>query len=563
MSDHSSHPDSDTITPSPTARSADVPIPANPAASTRSSLRPRGIKSLFHTHLSSNHLTHSYSGAGTISDPFIVEWLPSDPQNPLNFPTSRKWMITLLAPMSVLVVSFSSSAYTGGVQDLMREFNITSTVALIGISVFVLGFAVGPLFWGPLSEIYGRRSIFVISFAALTLFDAGCVAAQSSTQLFVLRAFAGLCGSATLTNTSAVVADIWAADGRGLAMGVSAAAPFLGPILGPIGGGFFGEATGWRWIEGLMTILTAVLLVLCGVFIPETYGPVILERRARALARREGMVFATRMEIESGNKSLVAIFKVSLSRPWLLLVKEPIVLLLSVYLAILYGTLYIYLAAFPIVYREARGWSQGLSGLAFVGMAVGSQVAIACLFWENTRYKRVAEKCPKGLAPPEARLPITMVAAIVLPVGLFWFAWTNGPEIHWIVSILSTFLFGFGNVWLTLGCVNYLIDAYVIYSASVMAASSLLRSVCGAGFPLFTAAMYKSLGLHWGSSVPGFAALICAPFPFLLYKYGAAIRKHCHYAADAQRIHDEMLRSGLEDDAPVELFRVVTNLTEK
>lgn len=472
-------------------------------------------------------------------------------------------MITLLAPISVLVVSFSSSAYTGGIPDLMREFGISDTVSFIGISVFVLGFAIGPLFWGPLSEIYGRRLIFVISFTALTLFDAGCVAAQSPTQLFILRAFAGLCGSSTLTNTAAVVADIWAADQRGLAMGVSASAPFFGPILGPIIGGFFGEATGWRWIEGLITICTAVLLVLCGVFIPETYGPVILQRRANALAERENMVFVTRWEKESGEVSLAETFKVSLLRPWLLLVREPIVLILSLYLAILYGTLYIYLAAFPIVYHQTRGWSLGLSGLAFVGMAVGSQAAIVCLFWENTRYKRVAAKCLKGLAPPEARLPITMAGAIITPIGLFWFAWTNGPEIHWIVSILSTVLFGFGNVWLTLGCVNYLIDAYVIYSASVMAASSLLRSVCGAGFPLFTAAMYRSLGLHWGSSVPAFAALICTPFPFLLYKFGAQVRKHCHYAADAQRIHDEMLRT-IEDEAvPVELFRLATNLTEK
>jgi len=505
------------------------------------STTPWRISSLVHSRLPSEVLSHPYTGIGTATDPFIVEWLPSDRENPLEFTATRKWMITCLSSISVLVVSFSSSVYSGGIPDLKHEFGISNTQSLIGISVFVLGFAIGPLFWGPMSEVYGRRIIFIISFAALTLFDAGCVAAQSPTQLFILRAFAGLCGSSTLTNTSAVMADIWAADQRGFAMGISSAAPFLGPVLGPIVGGFFGEATGWRWIEGLLTIVTAVILILCGVCIPETYGPFILQRRAVLLEKRKDSVFTTRLKMQKEPISIAATLKVSLLRPWQLLIREPIVLLLSIYLAIIYGTVYIYLAAFPIVYREARGWSLGLSGLAFLGMAVGSQAAIVCLFWENRRYNRVAERCLKGLAPPEARLPIVMAGAVITPIGLFWFAWTNGPEIHWIVSILSTVLFGFGNVWLTLGCINYLIDSYMMYSASVMAATSLLRSICGAGFPLFTTAMYKSLGLHWGSSVPAFAALICAPFPFLLYKFGPQVRRHCHYAAEAQGIYDKML----------------------
>lgn len=82
-----------------------------------------------------------------------------------------------------------------------------------------------------------------------------------------------------------------------------------------------------------------------------------------------------------------------------------------------------------------------------------------------------------------------------------------------------------------LGIMNYLIDAYTIFAASVLAANSVLRSIFGAVFPLFTTYMYEDLGIHWASSIPAFLALACVPFPFLFYKYGATIRKRCEYAA--------------------------------
>jgi hypothetical protein len=128
-----------------------------------------------------------------------------------------------------------------------------------------------------------------------------------------------------------------------------------------------------------------------------------------------------------------------------------------------------------------------------------------------------------------------MIGSIALPVGLFWFAWTNYPSIHWSVSIIGTAPFGFGMVLVFLSIMNYLIDAYVIYAASVLAANSVLRSLFGAGFPLFTTYMYKNLGIHWASSIPAFLALACVPFPFLFYKYGEPIRMKRKYAAQGAK----------------------------
>lgn len=139
-------------------------------------------------------------------------------------------------------------------------------------------------------------------------------------------------------------------------------------------------------------------------------------------------------------------------------------------------------------------------------------VAIPYALWDNRRYKAVAA-AHNGFAPPEARLPMSMIGSIALPIGLFWFAWTNSPSIHWIVSIAAGAPFGFGMILVFLGVMNYLIDAYTIYAASALAANSVLRSLFGMAFPLFTSYMYRNLGIHWASSVPAFLALMCVPMP--------------------------------------------------
>jgi hypothetical protein len=136
-----------------------------------------------------------------------------------------------------------------------------------------------------------------------------------------------------------------------------------------------------------------------------------------------------------------------------------------------------------------------------------------------------------------------MVGSIFLPIGLFWFAWTNSPSLHWAISIAAGVPFGFGMVLVFLSVMNYLIDSYTIFAASVLAASSVLRSLFGAAFPLFTSYMYADLGIHWASSIPGFLAVACVPFPFLLYRYGPTIREKCKYAAESAAFMRKMQES--------------------
>ncbi|KAI5465731.1 major facilitator superfamily domain-containing protein [Mariannaea sp. PMI_226] len=485
-------------------------------------------------------LNHKYAGEGTPESPYVVDFLPNDPRNAMNFSNTKKWIITVLQAIATLAVAFVSTAYSGGLTSILMDFRVSTEVVILGISMFVLGFAVGPLVWAPLSELFGRQILFFFSYMALTAFSAGAAGAPNMGALIVLRFFGGAFGSSPLTNAGGVIADMFDARQRGMATAIFAMAPFLGPTIGPIAGGFLGENSGWRWVEGMMAIFTGVVWIVNSLVIPETYAPVLLRRRAAALSAKTGKVYVSKVDVGRPVISVAAQFKVSLLRPWILLFKEPIVLLTSIYMAIIYGTLYMCFAAFPIVFQQGRGWSPGVGGLAFIGIAVGMVFAVAYTMFDNRRYLRVAAASPGGHAPPEARLPPTLLGSVLLPAGLFWFAWTNGNDIHWIVCIIGSAVFSMGLVLVFLSLMNYLVDSYVIFAASVLAANSVLRSLFGAAFPLFTTYMYKDLGNHWASSIPAFLAVACIPFPFLFYKYGERIRMKCEFAAEAANVLQRM-----------------------
>lgn len=486
-----------------------------------------------HSSATTDVLDAHYSGSGACEDPFVVEFLDQDPRNAKNFSRVKKWTITVLASLACLFVSLCSSIYTAGISDIEHDFDISTTTAQLGVSLFVAGFAIGPLIWAPLSEIYGRQLIFFVTYGAFTIFCAASAASATFVQLVVFRFLAGAFGSSPITNAAALIADIFDASDRGMAMSLFSMGPFMGPVLGPICGGFLGDAGGWRWLLGLTAILTGINWIVCSLVTPETYGPYLLRMRAAKLSKSLGRVYVSESEKLVPYRTPLQTVKIGLLRPWALLFVEPVVLIISIYMAVIYGTVYMLFAAYPIIFKDQRGWSNGMSGLAFLGIAVGMVFAFVWMRFENRRYQRkvVAASAAGqvGPLPPEQRLPPCMVGAVAAPVGLFWFAWTNSGSIHWMVCILGSVFFGFANVLLFVSCMNYLVDAYTVWAASCMAASTVLRSVVGAVFPLFTPAMYKTLGINWASSVPAFLTLACLPFPFLFARYGKWIREHSNY----------------------------------
>ncbi len=253
-------------------------------------------------------------------------------------------------------------------------------------------------------EFYGRQVIFAISYTCMVGFNCGAAVAPNVTILLVLRFLAGAFGSSPLTNAAGVIADMFTTNERGYAAALFATAPFLGPCLGPIIGGFIGQTEGgWRLVLWFIAGFTGVCWLAVLLIVPETYGPVLLRRRAALLSRLTGKVYISKLDAYE-TKTMGQQFQAALLRPWILLFLEPIVLITSIYLSILYGTLYLLVAAYPIVFQLGRGWGQGIGSLPFAGVAAGILIGVACLVLDGLRYRSAIVKF-NGAPPPEARLP--------------------------------------------------------------------------------------------------------------------------------------------------------------
>ncbi|KAJ8125894.1 hypothetical protein O1611_g7743 [Lasiodiplodia mahajangana] len=469
--------------------------------------------------------THEPNG---VAIPILVGWEEpedQDPENPLNWPARRKWgniaqlsAITFLTPLS-------SSAFAPGVPLVMAEFNNYSPIlATFVVSIFVLGFATGPLLIAPLSEMYGRIRVYHVCNVLFVVFTIACAVASSFDQLLAFRFLSGFAGVATVTCGSGSIADMIPREQRGKAISVWSSGPLLGPIVGPVIGGFLVEAKGWRWAFWLVAIVGGAF-TLAGFFIlQESYSPVLLERKARKLRESTGNN-AYRSKLDSG-KSNGQMLKEALIRPMKLLIFSPPVTLMSIYIAILYGLSYILFTTFTFVFQEQYNFTASSSGLSFLGSGVGT---ILGLFYGSLISDPVIKKAVdrKGAAEPEDRLTfiITIPATLSIPAGFFLYGWATQMKLHFIIPMIGNALNGFGTIAVLMCIQTYLIDAYTQHAASVIAANAVLRSLLGALLPLFGLKVYDSLGLGWGNTLLGFLALAFAPLPWLFRVYGGKIRQ--------------------------------------
>jgi DHA1 family multidrug resistance protein-like MFS transporter len=225
----------------------------------------------------------------------------------------------------------------------------------------------------------------------------------------------------------------------------------------------------------------ALALVLDIFILEETYQKTLLQKRA-AWIRTETQNFAIHHVTEEETVDFNDLVKKHLVLPLKLLFLEPIVLLITIYTAFIYGILYLFLEAYPIVFAEKRGINEAVATLPYIGLIIGVLIGCGIVIAFEPRYNRKLRE-NNNIPVPEQRLLPMMVGAVLFPIGLFWFAWTgNYGSIHWIVPTLSGLLTGAGIMTIFLQALNYLIDAYLVVAASAIAANSFLRSFFGAGF---------------------------------------------------------------------------------
>ncbi|KAF2690948.1 MFS general substrate transporter [Lentithecium fluviatile CBS 122367] len=481
----------------------------------------------------------------------IVDWEgPNDPENPMNWALGKRKLHAFIVSMIALIVNLASTMFAPAAPLLAKELGITTAmVGSLTVSIYVLGFAIGPLLLSPLSELYGRLIVYQCTNFVYLAFTLGC-ALSTNTEMFLLfRFIAGCAGSAPMTIAGGTIADLFPQEERGAMMGLTALGPIIGPIAGPVAGGFIGQEIGWRWTFWIILIASGAINITAFIVMRETYAPILLARKTSRLQKSTNNP-NLRSKLDKGIPSNRLVLQ-SIQRPLKLLIFSPIVLLLSLYVAFTFGLTFILFTTFPIIFKQQYGFSAGTSGLAYLGLGVGfmlGMITFAALSDKILQAKAAKVGASRGsdivgndmeLAQtgepgeaeagpkykPELRLFLMVCLTPVLPFGFFWYGWAAEEGTHWIVPILGTGLIGIGSLFVMMPAQTYLVDIYGSEAAaSALAANTLIRSLFGAFLPLAGPDLYDSLGLGWGNSLLGFIALAFVPVPYLFYRYGERIR---------------------------------------
>jgi len=465
----------------------------------------------------------------------LVTWYGADdPENPQNWSLGKKCFVTAQICLLTTSVYIGSSIYTAGEESIIETFGVSQVAATLGLTLFVAGYGLGPMIWSPLSEIpqIGRNPIYLATLVVFVAFQAPTALSVNFGMLLAFRFLTGFFGSPVLATGGASIGDIWSPKKRAYAMSIWGIAAVCGPTLGPLVGGFAvefaplggGFTAPWTWPIWELMWLSAFCLVFLFFFFPETSANNILVRRARRLRKLTGDdKLISESELMSQEMSGKDVVMMALVRPFTLNFTEPMVFLLNLYIALIYGLLYIWFESFVVVFVDIYHFGLGEEGLAYVGILVGAFVVIPPFF---TYLYLVLEPQfdEDGQVQPEKRLPPCFVGAFCIPICLFWFGWSSRPDVFWIVPIIGSAWFSIGAFLLFNSILNYLPDAYPEHAASVLAGNDFMRSSFGAGFPLFASAMYGNLGVAWASSTLAFISIAFIPIPFVLYKYGPTLR---------------------------------------
>lgn len=375
----------------------------------------------------------------------IVTWDgPDDPAKPVNWPTWRRWTIISLVTAAVFCAGISSSMFAPSVPQLMEEFGSSNQVlGTLVVSIYVLGLAFGPVFFAPLSELYGRLPIQHIGNVGFLLFTIACGLATDLNMLIGFRLVQGVFATVPVTNGGGVIADTVKQEERGFVLSMFIFGLLSGPVVGPVIGGFL-TLKGWRWSFWLSAIMIALPLLLCIPFYRETYPPILLARKASKLRKETGNTMY-RSEYDRG-ESGVEHFKRGIGRAVKMLIFSPVVLALSIYTGLVYSYFYLLVTTLTPVFQDVYHFKTTIVGLAYLGLGVGyllGQFVFAKL--SDRIVKHRAKKYPDGQLKPEDRLVLATYGGLSVPIAFFWYGWAVEAKVHWIVPIIGPAFMGLGN----------------------------------------------------------------------------------------------------------------------
>ena len=461
----------------------------------------------------------------------LVVWDGADdPENPMNWSLTRKWITTSLLCAMCLFIGLATAAYSTGIGPMTEELGVSQEVGQVGMLLFNGAFSVVPLFLGPLSEFVGRNPVYLGCYALFTVWFIPLALARNIETVLVARFLSGAFGAAGTTIIPGTLADIWKTKDRGVPVALFSLVAVAGTVGAPLYCGYILQEKGWRWIQWVQLIVNGAVLLLELVLLRETRGSALLTRKAKKLRKETGdQRYRAPAELEA--PSLKKLLHVSTTRAAMLLVKEPVVLFFSIYIAYAWALIFAFFSAIPIVFQDIHGWGVGNGGLAYIGPLIACFLAFGFSFHSKYLYDQAREK-NNGVPVPEARLYYAAVGGILATIGMFIFAFTHYEFVHWIAPEIALVPLVMGIYFIFEAVQQFLADNFgAEYGASAISAQGFVRNALAASFPLFSTQMFRNMGVQWAGLMLGLLLALAIPLPFVLIKYGEQIRAKSKYAA--------------------------------
>ncbi|GAA5943732.1 hypothetical protein JCM1841_002539 [Sporobolomyces salmonicolor] len=463
-------------------------------------------------------------------DVIWVDWDgPDDPANPLNWSKRRKWLISSVGILFCSLVSLSVSGYSISVSSVQSELSCSKEVAVLGVTLFTLTFGAAPLILAPLSEVYGRSFIYLVSAIGFTIWFIPQGLATNIETVLVTRFLSGICGSTAVSLVGGTLADVFRGHERGTPMALFSYAAFGATGLGPVCFGYLAQIKGFRYVNWVLLAMSGAFTISMFFILDETRASVLLSRKAAKLREETGDErHMSRDDFERG--SLSEMMKTSLGRPLKMLCREPVLIAFTAWISFTWGVLYLCLVSIPLVFGRIYGFSTGESGLVYITQTIGSTIGLVFDLYCNRLYiKNVAKR------GPEARLYSAFGGGVLVPLGSFIYVFTSYPECHWSGPAIGVVILYTGMYLVYLTTFSYLADSYSLYASSALSAMSFVRNLVGAIFPLFTTQMYDGLGIQGAGGLTAGIATLLSVTPFVLFRYGSALRARSPFARELAR----------------------------
>jgi MFS family permease len=476
-------------------------------------------------------------------DVLVLDFLDGDRENPFNWSSGKKAVISVLLCLMTLFVGLATTAYSSGIGNMTSDLGVSEELGQLGLFTFNFTCALAPLFLAPFCELVGRKVIYIGAYILFAIMFIGLALGKNIATILVCRALLGLFGCVGTILVGGTFSDMYTPDNRAVPMASFSYVAILGTVAAPIYAGFIDETIGWRWIEGIQGLANIPLIILVAIFLQETRGGAIMAKRAKLLREKTGDErYRAKSNLEA--PSLKHMLHNSSVKAINMLVTEPAVLAFGIWIGFAWFVTFLFLSVIPITFQEKRGWSEGVAGLPYISLCIGTTIGFATNFIQIRKYERISAANDRRIVP-ESRLYGAMWGAFALPIGLFIYSFTQYADLHWIGPVIALAPIAIGIFYIFESTYSFTSDCYGENSSSAIAGQGFLRNTLGAVAPLFASQFFHNVGSQYAGLILAIAATVLAFIPFVFFKKGAAIRARSRLASSQGGDDEQKRRTGL------------------